>query len=644
MSDDIELLRRYVVEKSEAAFAELVRLHLGLVYHTALRHLNGDTHAAEDVAQSVFTDLARKAASLTDRPLLAGWLHVSARYAALQHVRSTRRREVREKEAQLMQETNQTDETPMGWDQLRGVIDEALLALKPRDREAVLMRYFEGRDYPAVAARLNLSASGARICVERALDKMQARLARHGIRSSVAALGSALAAYAAGEGVPAHLLAAGIAHHALLDAATAAAAGGAAVASGGAAFSLGALGVWKLSSLLFAGSLAGNAALGLAFIQSMDTPAGEAGVAPVAAAKAPAPARQAMTQLITDPVEIGRRLKTAGFADKTVTSAMGAAVSLEMGAAIRAEGENYHARVRRWNPSPQASVAVAPGLGRPARVDLQNTPERLRRKAVLAELGYDDSGVPFASLYRGLSAEKAKAVRRIEDDYKEIQKAATVQVGNSGSVSAAAMNAVAAQFEADIRAALSPAEATDYFRYHSEAVREIRQVLGDLPMTDAVYADIADAALAVDRARRAPRTVPQEAGRDETNLQEVGRRELALLEAWRRGLGDEAFLQLSERMPRERRFVPADAFYRELGFPTGKRADLLIAYSTIVHPANWGGAGTPATMSAVMARAYAALTTGAGLTPAQITAFDATSFGRELKARASGSVPSAPAP
>jgi hypothetical protein len=349
-----------------------------------------------------------------------------------------------------------------------------------------------------------------------------------------------------------------------------------------------------------------------------------------------------MTALITDPVEIGRRLKAAGFSDKTVTSAADSAVSLEMGAAARAEGEAYYARIRRWNPSPQPSVAVAPGLGRPARVDFQKTPQRLRRKAVLAELGYDDTGVPFASLYRGLSAEKAMAVRRIEEDYNAVRESGMVRVGNSGSISAPALNAVAEQFEADIRATLSPMEATDYFRYHSEAVREIRQVLGDQPVSDAAYAEIADAAIAVDRARRAPRTVPQEAGRDEAVLQEVGRRELALLEAWRRGLGDETFLQLAGRM-RERRFVAADAFYRELGFTAAKRADLLVAYATVTHPANRGGPGM-ATMPAVMARAYAALTIGAGLTPEQIAAFDATPFGRELKTASSSPARPLPTP
>jgi hypothetical protein len=41
-SNDIELLRRYVFERSEAAFADLVRQHIALVYSAALRRTHGN--------------------------------------------------------------------------------------------------------------------------------------------------------------------------------------------------------------------------------------------------------------------------------------------------------------------------------------------------------------------------------------------------------------------------------------------------------------------------------------------------------------------------------------------------------------------------------------------------------------------------
>src|ERR1035441_4311539 len=69
---DWELLQAYAKGRSEAAFAELVRLHLDWVYSVALRHV-GDAHLAEDVAQSVFVLLARKARDLGPGILLGGW-------------------------------------------------------------------------------------------------------------------------------------------------------------------------------------------------------------------------------------------------------------------------------------------------------------------------------------------------------------------------------------------------------------------------------------------------------------------------------------------------------------------------------------------------------------------------------------------
>ena len=50
--NDSELLRRYLHDRSEAAFAELVRRHIDLVYSSALRQVSGDVHAAQDVAQN----------------------------------------------------------------------------------------------------------------------------------------------------------------------------------------------------------------------------------------------------------------------------------------------------------------------------------------------------------------------------------------------------------------------------------------------------------------------------------------------------------------------------------------------------------------------------------------------------------------
>jgi len=82
MMDDATLLRRFAADRSEEAFAELVRRHLNLVYSVALRKVGGDVHFAEDATQNVFSALAHHAASLTNRPVLTSWLYTTAHFTA----------------------------------------------------------------------------------------------------------------------------------------------------------------------------------------------------------------------------------------------------------------------------------------------------------------------------------------------------------------------------------------------------------------------------------------------------------------------------------------------------------------------------------------------------------------------------------
>src|SRR5579862_2338366 len=124
MTEDAPLLRRYLDDRSEEAFTELVSRHIDMVYFAALRRVGGDRHLADDVTQRVFADLAGKASSLKSRTMLTGWLYTSTRFAAAQAMRTERRRRTREQEAHTLDGLHATPEP--GWDQLRPVIDEVM--------------------------------------------------------------------------------------------------------------------------------------------------------------------------------------------------------------------------------------------------------------------------------------------------------------------------------------------------------------------------------------------------------------------------------------------------------------------------------------------------------------------------------------
>jgi RNA polymerase sigma factor (sigma-70 family) len=197
MNEDVQLLSRYAEGKSEAAFAELVRRHVNFVHAAALRRVGGDAQLAQEVTQQVFTALAQEAKRLARHPVLCGWMFTATRRIAAQAVRTETRRRAREQAAFIMNEINPAGAPQPDWERLRPELDAVLDQLGERDREAVLLRFFEGNSFGEIGGRLRLSENAARMCVERALDKMHATLASRGVSSTTAALGLALTAQAA---------------------------------------------------------------------------------------------------------------------------------------------------------------------------------------------------------------------------------------------------------------------------------------------------------------------------------------------------------------------------------------------------------------------------------------------------------------
>jgi RNA polymerase sigma factor (sigma-70 family) len=183
---DIALLQDYALRNSEEAFTTLVQRHVRLVYSVALRQL-GNAHQAEEVTQAVFIILARKAAGFRSGTMLTGWLYQTARLTTANFLRSERRRHRREQEAHMQSEIRESHAEPV-WQGLAPLLDEAMGHLGAKERNAILLRYFEGRTFSEVAVALDSNETAVQKRINRAVGKLQTFFARRGVKVAAGVL------------------------------------------------------------------------------------------------------------------------------------------------------------------------------------------------------------------------------------------------------------------------------------------------------------------------------------------------------------------------------------------------------------------------------------------------------------------------
>ncbi|MSU58884.1 MAG: sigma-70 family RNA polymerase sigma factor [Pedosphaera sp.] len=189
-TDDIQLLREFAERQSEAAFSELARRHVNLVYSVALR-LTGNSHHAEEITQAVFIILARKAGSLGRKTILSGWLYQTARLTAANFLRTERRRAFREQEAYMQSLSNEPG--PDVWPQIAPLLDDAMAKLGEKDRDAVILRFIEGKSLHEVGAAMGASEDAAKMRVNRALEKLRKIFTKRGVTLTATLIAGALA-------------------------------------------------------------------------------------------------------------------------------------------------------------------------------------------------------------------------------------------------------------------------------------------------------------------------------------------------------------------------------------------------------------------------------------------------------------------
>jgi RNA polymerase sigma factor (sigma-70 family) len=145
---DGQLLRRFLNERDEAAFAALVRRHGSMVLSVCRRVL-GNVADAEDAFQGAFLVLVRKAPSLSSRRVVGDWLHGVARRTALKARAAAARRRVVESAMALPEA--QGDEAR---NDFLPRLDEELSRLPEKYRLPIVLCDLEGKTRKQAARQL----------------------------------------------------------------------------------------------------------------------------------------------------------------------------------------------------------------------------------------------------------------------------------------------------------------------------------------------------------------------------------------------------------------------------------------------------------------------------------------------------------
>lgn len=372
---DSELLRQHHRTGSEAAFAELARRYLPLVYGAALRQTRR-AQTAEDVTQAVFLVLWQKAAGLADRPSIGAWLLTVTRHAAIDAMRreNCQHRHEQAAAAARAEGVHEMESAVDQWDRLSPLIDQAMSRLAASDRQVLTLRYFQDMSLAEVGRQMRISEEAARKRATRALAGLRKLLSAKGVTASSSALGVAIAAHSLV--TPPAALAASVA------AIPGAAAAGSACAVAG-AIAKGAIKMMFWVKLKIAATVVVcvAATAGLAEVTAQQVGAGR-GAPPVHRQSAPAPARTA-----------------DGPADVNAASPLQVAIDVQ---AMQIAEQNVPPGVMQLLDRPQPA-----SLGAAARQDLL--------QAVTAA-GADELAAPRLVMLSGTEAEiKALSLRRYVD-------------------------------------------------------------------------------------------------------------------------------------------------------------------------------------------------------------------------------------
>ncbi|MFH9978318.1 SigE family RNA polymerase sigma factor [Streptomyces sp. NPDC017179] len=153
---------------AEAAFTAYVQERRASLYATAY-HLTGDRFEAEDLLQSALFSTYRAWDRISDKAAVGGYLR---RTMTNLHISAWRRRKLNEYPTEELPETP-GDTDAMRGTELRTVLWQALARLPELQRTMLVLRYYEGRTDPEIAAILGISVGTVKSSIWRSLRRLR---------------------------------------------------------------------------------------------------------------------------------------------------------------------------------------------------------------------------------------------------------------------------------------------------------------------------------------------------------------------------------------------------------------------------------------------------------------------------------------
>jgi RNA polymerase sigma factor (sigma-70 family) len=187
--EDRQLLERFLSERDQAAFAELVQRQRRLVW-SVCRRLLGHDHDADDAFQATFLVLAMKGRSIRKRQALSSWLYGVAYRCAMQIKRRDARRRSNERRTSRAAAIDPAAEINVR--ELWTLLEHEIQRLPEKHRMPFVLCCLEGKSHEEAGRALGWTAGTVSGRLARARLELQKRLARRGVELSAALAAASL--------------------------------------------------------------------------------------------------------------------------------------------------------------------------------------------------------------------------------------------------------------------------------------------------------------------------------------------------------------------------------------------------------------------------------------------------------------------